>query len=60
MKSKNCSKHLTLVDAIEIWKRRAAGEAQHKLADDFSVKILRGSVKSCTGPNSRKPSAFPA
>jgi len=31
------SRHLTLHDAIEIWHRRSAGEAQHKIAAAFDV-----------------------
>jgi transcriptional regulator with XRE-family HTH domain len=31
------SRHLTLSDAIEIWRRRSAGEAQHKIAAAYDV-----------------------
>ncbi len=37
MRSKATSRHLTLSDAIEILKRRSAGEAQHKIAADYEV-----------------------
>jgi transcriptional regulator with XRE-family HTH domain len=31
------SRHLTLVDAIEIWRRRLNGEVQHRIAAAFDV-----------------------
>ncbi len=37
MRSRNCSPKLTLADAIEIWKRRRLGEAQHSIASAFRV-----------------------
>jgi hypothetical protein len=37
MRSKNVSRHLTLENAIEIWRRRLAGEAQHVLAAAYQV-----------------------
>jgi hypothetical protein len=37
MRSANVSRHLTLEDAVEIWRRRLAGQAQHVLAADYHV-----------------------
>ncbi|HTV90955.1 MAG TPA: hypothetical protein VME41_18230 [Stellaceae bacterium] len=37
MRSANISVHLTEADAIQIWRRRLNGEAQHVLAADFNV-----------------------
>lgn len=37
MRSANVSSRLTEADAIEIWRRRLRGEAQHILAADFNV-----------------------
>lgn len=37
MRAHAASRHLSLGDAIEIWKRRSAGEAQHKIAADYNV-----------------------
>ena len=37
MRSANVSRQLTLDDAVRIWRRRRAGEAQHVLAADFGV-----------------------
>lgn len=37
MRSAVTSRHLTLNDAIEIWRRRSNGEAQHKIAALFDV-----------------------
>jgi phage tail protein X len=37
MRSQNVSRHLTLDDAVQIWRRRIAGEAQHVLAAEYYV-----------------------
>jgi transcriptional regulator with XRE-family HTH domain len=37
MRADVISRHLTLNDAIEIWRRRSSGEAQHKIAAVFEV-----------------------
>lgn len=37
MRARVTSRHLTLSDAIEIWRRRSAGEAQHKIAAAYDV-----------------------
>jgi hypothetical protein len=37
MRSQNVSRHLTLDDAVQIWLRRMAGDAQHVLAAEFKV-----------------------
>ena len=37
MRSLATSRHLSLSDAIEIWRRRSAGEAQHKIAAAYNV-----------------------
>jgi hypothetical protein len=37
MRSAKTSRHLTLNDAVEIWRRRSNGEAQHKIAAAFNV-----------------------
>lgn len=37
MRAQITSRHLTLSDAIEIWRRRSAGEAQHKIAATYDV-----------------------
>lgn len=37
MRSGNVSAQLTEVDAVQIWKRRLNGEAQHVLAAEFGV-----------------------
>jgi len=37
MRSETISRRLTLEDAIEIWRRRWLGEAQHVLAAAFGV-----------------------
>jgi hypothetical protein len=36
-RAKPVSRHLTLADAVEIWLRRAQGEAQHVLAAAYGV-----------------------
>jgi transcriptional regulator with XRE-family HTH domain len=37
MRANATSRHLSLNDAVEIWNRRSAGEAQHKIAAAFDV-----------------------
>jgi transcriptional regulator with XRE-family HTH domain len=37
MRANATSRHLTLNDAVEIWNRRSAGEAQHKIAAAYDV-----------------------
>lgn len=37
MRSRDVSRRLTLDDAVQIWQRRQAGEAQHVLAAAFGV-----------------------
>lgn len=37
MRSANTSRQLTEANAVEIWCRRLAGEAQHVLAADYKV-----------------------
>ena len=37
MRANATSRHLNLNDAVEIWTRRSAGEAQHKIAAAFDV-----------------------
>jgi predicted XRE-type DNA-binding protein len=37
MRANPTSRLLTLSDAVEIWHRRSAGEAQHKIAAAFDV-----------------------
>jgi hypothetical protein len=37
MRSKSVSRRLTLEDAVEIWRRRRDGEAQHVLASVYHV-----------------------
>jgi len=37
MRRQVISRHLTLNDAVVIWQRRLAGEAQHKIAAVFDV-----------------------
>jgi len=37
MRSANVSRRLTQEDAVKIWRRRQAGEAQHVLATDYRV-----------------------
>jgi transcriptional regulator with XRE-family HTH domain len=37
MRTNVVSRHLTLDDAIQIWRRRSNGEAQHKIAAAFDV-----------------------
>ncbi len=37
MRSKSVSPRLTLEDAVEIWRRRWLGEAQHDIAAAFHV-----------------------
>lgn len=37
MRAHPTSRNLTLNDAIEIWHRRSAGEAQHKIAASYDV-----------------------
>ena len=37
MRSAKVSRNLTHEDAVQIWLRRATGEAQHVLAADFEV-----------------------
>lgn len=37
MRSANISGRLTEADAVQIWQRRLAGDAQHVLAADFRV-----------------------
>lgn len=37
MRADVISQHLTLNDAIEIWRRRSSGEAQHKIAAAYDV-----------------------
>ncbi len=36
-RAKRVSRHLTLSDAVQIWQRRAEGEAQHVLAAAYHV-----------------------
>ena len=48
MRANVVSRHLTLSDAVEIWRLRCNGEAQHRIAAAFEVnqgrisKILTG------------------
>ena len=37
MRADTTSQHLKLGDAIEIWRRRLVGEAQHKIAAAYEV-----------------------
>ena len=37
VRASSVSRHLTLNDAIEIWRRRSNGEAQHKIATAYEV-----------------------
>ena len=37
MRTNAVSRHLTLVDATEIWRRRRNGEVQHKVVAAFDV-----------------------
>lgn len=37
MRANATFRHLTVNDAIEIWNRRSAGEAQHKIAAAYEV-----------------------
>lgn len=37
MRSANISSRLTEADAVEIWRRRLRGEAQHVLAAEYKV-----------------------
>jgi hypothetical protein len=37
MRSANVSAHLTEADAVQIWRRRLNGDAQHLIAADFNV-----------------------
>ncbi len=37
MRAQHVSRQLTLGDAVEIWRRRSRGEAQHKIAAAFDV-----------------------
>jgi hypothetical protein len=41
MRASIVSRHLTLNDAIEIWRRRSGGEAQHKIAATYDVNQER-------------------
>jgi hypothetical protein len=41
MRSGNVSARLTEADAVEIWRRRHSGEAQHILAAEFNVNPAR-------------------
>ena len=42
MRAQNISRRLTLEDAIDIWRRRAAGEAYSRLA--FSHDVNQGRI----------------
>jgi hypothetical protein len=37
VRASSVSRHLTLNDAIEIWRRRSNGEAQHKIAAAYEA-----------------------
>ncbi len=37
IRANGVSRHLTLGDAVEIWRRRSIGEAQRKIAAAFDV-----------------------
>lgn len=37
MRARAISRRLTMGDAIEIWRRRRSGEAQHRIAAAFDV-----------------------
>jgi hypothetical protein len=61
MRSDNVSRHLTLDDAVEIWRRRRAGEAQHVLAARYQVNprsdrgsALRKALSTGASPRSRR------